>query len=148
MFRFSKKVDYTVLLLTELVSSEGVLRSAASLADQFGLSPEFVAKLLKTLVRKGFIESVRGKHGGYKLKIDPEQISLRALIQAVDGPVSLTDCSTEKEHDCRISHLCGSRAKMLEITLEINRILDNVYVSQILEANHVSKPNNLGAGVV
>ena len=89
MFKFSKKVDYSVLLITELVQRDGQITSASTLADKFGLSSDFIANLMKNLSRKGLIRSTRGKNGGYSLLVAPEHITLKDLIQAVDGPISL-----------------------------------------------------------
>lgn len=136
MLRFSKKVDYTVLLITDLVEREEEVLSAAALAEKYSLSPDFIANIMKTLAKKGFVKSVRGKKGGYKLSMNPEEVSLMDLIEAVDGPVSLTDCSEHDHHLCAISHLCRSKSKMIEITRQIHTILDDVKLDEILEKNN------------
>lgn len=101
MFRFTRKVDYSLLLLSELSLTEG--QSARTLADRYNLSQSLVANLLKLLVRTGFVQSIRGKSGGYVLARPQESISLADVIGHVDGPYSLVDCldtSGEKSCDC------------------------------------------------
>lgn len=101
MFRFTRKVDYSLLLLSELSLSEG--QSARTLADRYHLSQSLVANLLKLLVRTGFVTSIRGKSGGYILARPQNTISLAEVIEHIDGAYSLVDCldaSGEKSCDC------------------------------------------------
>lgn len=135
MFKFSKKVDYSVLLITELVRRGDQVTSAANLADKFGLSPDFVANLMKNLSRKGLIRSTRGKNGGYNLVISPDQITLKDLVQAVDGPVAVIGCTDEDHSICKVYHICGSRAKMMDVSRQINQILESTNLGEIVRAN-------------
>lgn len=135
MFRFSKKVDYSVLLITELVQRGDQITSAASLAEKFGLSSDFIANLMKNLSRKGLIRSTRGKNGGYCLMISPEKISLKDLIQAVDGPLTVIGCTEDDHSICKIYHICGSRAKMMDVSRQINQILEETNLGEIVRAN-------------
>lgn len=135
MFKFSKKVDYSVLLITELVKRGDQVTSAANLADRFGLSADFIANLMKNLSRKGLIKSTRGKHGGYSIIISPDQITLKDLIQAVDGPVAVIGCTDEDHSICKVYHICGSRAKMMDVSRQINQILESTNLGEIVRAN-------------
>ena len=135
MFKFSKKVDYSVLLITELVQRDGQITSASTLAEKFGLSSDFIANLMKNLSRKGLIRSTRGKNGGYSLLVDPEHITLKDLIQAVDGPISLIGCKEGDHSLCKIYNICGSRAKMMDVSRQINRILEDTNLGEIVRAN-------------
>jgi len=139
MFRFSKKMDYSLLLLTDLSARNGSLVPASELARKYSLSTDLVANLLKNLAKNGFISSVRGKQGGYRISSSPDDISLKDLIQVVDGPVTLTDCGhVSAEACCKISPICGSKAKMQQITSQVNRILGDVNLRQIIDANSQS----------
>ena len=135
MFKFSKKVDYSVLLITELVQRGDQITSASSLAEKFGLSADFIANLMKNLSRKGLIRSTRGKNGGYSLIIDPESITLKDVIQAVDGPISLVGCIESDHSLCKCYNVCGSRAKMMDVSRQINRILEDTSLGEIVRAN-------------
>ncbi|MGH7144463.1 MAG: RrF2 family transcriptional regulator [Planctomycetota bacterium] len=109
MFRFTRKVDYSLLLLSELSLGEG--QSARCLAERYHLSPSLVANLLKLLVRAGLVQSIRGKSGGYVLARAQESITLADVISRIDGPYSLVDCldsSGEKSCDCHDKNLSRS----------------------------------------
>ena len=135
MFKFSKKVDYSVLLITELVQRGDEITSAGSLAEKFGLSADFIANLMKNLSRKGLVRATRGKKGGYSLIIDPENITLKDVIQAVDGPISITGCIESDHSLCKCYNVCGSRVKMMDVSRQINRILEDTNLGEIVRAN-------------
>ncbi|MBW7876094.1 MAG: Rrf2 family transcriptional regulator [Candidatus Cloacimonetes bacterium] len=132
MVRLSKKMDYSLLLVSEMVRQEPEVVSAAMLADKYKLSLEMVAALLKNLCRKGILESVRGKNGGYRLASDPWELSLRSLIVAVDGPFYLTDCTQDSGGDCHYHALCSISGRMKGVSNRINQILEETSLGYIL----------------
>lgn len=93
MLRLSKLADYAVLTLVKLGRHDTVVTSPA-LAQETGVPEPTVAKVLKTLASDGLLVSQRGARGGYRLAMKPEEISIARVIEAVDGPISLTACVT------------------------------------------------------
>lgn len=73
------------------------LSSAQDLANATGLSPSLTANILKDFARRGILTSVRGASGGYRLDRDPKDLSLREILEVVDGPLHLVDCSDHGE---------------------------------------------------
>ena len=111
MFRITKKADYAVFILSYLArraAEEGrdALVSAQELASFSALNKSLVANLLKDLTRAGFLSSVRGARGGYRLAASPREISLGAVLRAVEGPFSFVECAHEREFGHRPD--CGS----------------------------------------
>ncbi len=110
MLRISKLTDYATVLLATMVSDERACLPASQLAEASGLELPTVAKVMKTLARGGIVESVRGVHGGYRLVDEPTDISVAAIVRAMEGPIALTECSLESglcihESEC---HLRGN----------------------------------------
>lgn len=140
MFRFTRKVDYSLLLLSELSLTEG--QSARSLADRYNLSQSLVANLLKLLVRTGFVQSIRGKSGGYVLARAQESITLADVIGHVDGPYSLVDCldtSGEKScecHDKTVSAPAAATAAPAQPQQQLVQLQDNV--AELLDDDNCS----------
>ncbi|MEZ5963755.1 MAG: Rrf2 family transcriptional regulator [Planctomycetota bacterium] len=101
MIRISKKADYAVFLLGYLVRAADEtgngqrLVSAQELADHSALNRSLVANLLKDLARKGLLASERGVHGGYRLARTPQEITLKDILDAVEGPFLLVDCASD-----------------------------------------------------
>ena len=111
MFRITKKADYAVFILSYLArraAHEGrdALVSAQELASFSALNKSLVANLLKDLTRAGFLSSVRGARGGYRLAASPREISLGAVLRAVEGPFSFVECAHERDFGHRPD--CGS----------------------------------------
>ena len=107
MLRISKLTDYGTVVLACLARADGCLCTAADVAADTGVAPPTVSKLLKLLTRGGLVVSARGAAGGYRLAAGPDRISAADVIDALEGPVSITECSSadgncEHEGSCRV----------------------------------------------
>jgi Rrf2 family protein len=89
-----------------------------------------VSKLLKQLHRAGLVTSVRGTHGGYQLARNPEDISAAAILDALEGPVALTQCSQGSGH-CGIEHTCSVGRTWQRLSMAIRRSLNEVTLAQL-----------------
>ena len=96
MLRLSKKADYALIAMKHLaIRPDAASASAREIAEQYDIPIELLAKVLQRLVRRGLLASQQGTRGGYQLARMPAQISVADVIQAIDGPVTVTACSTE-----------------------------------------------------
>ena len=105
MLRISKLTDYGTVILADLASRGDTVASAAELAEATGLGLATVRKLLKMLAKDELVLATRGAQGGYRLARDAEDISAADVIDALEGPVSITDCSTA-DRPCDIEAHC------------------------------------------
>jgi Rrf2 family protein len=111
MLKLSKKVDYALILLGRMAQaglspagtesplaagpgSFGPASSAREMAERYGLPQPMVANILKSLTGAGILTSMRGAQGGYTLARESARISLAELVEALDGPIGLMDCTT------------------------------------------------------
>ena len=106
MLRISKLTDYGTVVLAELAGNPGTVSSAADVAAATGIGVPTVSKLLKSLARAELVTSTRGVHGGYQLARDPREISAANVIDALEGPVSITECSGS-DSNCDYEHVCN-----------------------------------------
>ncbi len=96
MVRLGKLTDYGLVLMTCIARTQGVpLRTARDLARESKLPISTVSKLLKELLQSGLLISHRGTKGGYVLAREPRNISVLEMIAAIEGPMALTECSTD-----------------------------------------------------
>lgn len=102
MIRLSRLTDYAVTLLTQMVSEGKGLWAASDLAEKAGVPLPTVSKILKQLSKGGIVVAQRGATGGYHLVRPATDISIAAIIEAMDGPIALTDCAEGGDQDCRI----------------------------------------------
>ncbi len=105
MLRLSKKADYALMAMKHLaMRSDAASASAREIAEQYDIPIELMAKVLQQLARRGLLTSHQGTRGGYRLARSSGVISVADIIQAIDGPLTVTACSTEAEN-------CGQYAK-------------------------------------
>ncbi len=129
----SRKVDYGLLVLYSLSQCEEG-GSARTISDQFGLSRAFVANILKSLRKKGLIESQRGVKGGYSLKISPEEIFLTDLMDALDEPFHLAECCQESpDESCSVFGRCPIKGPIAEFHSRIRNMLGSISLADLIE---------------
>jgi Rrf2 family protein len=105
MLRLSKKADYALMALKHLATRTDVMSaSAREIAEAYDIPVELMAKVLQRLARRGLLVSHQGTRGGYRLAKAPSAISVADIIQAIDGPLTVTACSSEDEN-------CGQYSK-------------------------------------
>lgn len=101
----SRKTDYALRMLSMLVRGEDGLLSVRTAAEQVGVPYSFARSIQHGLVRAGIVESLRGVHGGMRLKVDPSQLTIRQIVEAVQGPLFMNDC-TAPDGSCSRSADC------------------------------------------
>src|SRR5262249_55981134 len=119
MLRLSKKADYALIAMKHLtVHSDRGAASAREIAEQYDIPIELMAKVLQRLVRGGLLASQHGTRGGYQLARLPTQISIADVIQAIEGPVSVTVCSTE-DGQCDQYEKCNVRDPLWRVRARV-----------------------------
>ena len=134
MLRISKLTDYGTVVLAELAGDPDALCSAADVAAATGINPPTVSKLLKSLARAGLVKSTRGVNGGYQLSREPREISAANVIDALEGPVSITECSAT-DSNCDYEQVCNVGGAWQRINVAIRKALDEVSLADLLRAN-------------
>jgi Rrf2 family protein len=93
MLKISKKVDYGLIALMHLArNTDRMAWSAREIAERYDLPAELMAKILQKMVQKGFLNALYGTNGGYTLARRPDAISAAEVVEALEGPFSLTNC--------------------------------------------------------
>lgn len=108
MLRIARLTDYATVVMTVLAEAPGAVLSTTELADRAGLEATTVAKVLKPLAQHGLVEAFRGSAGGYKLARDARDINLGDVVEAMEGPLAMTECCSA-DTGCAISRACRSR---------------------------------------
>lgn len=130
MLRIGKLTDYATLILATLAMDRARLLTAGALAERTHIAAPTVAKLLKQMHRAGLVNSTRGTHGGYQLARDPGDISAAAILDALEGPIALTECSAGSGQ-CGIEHTCSVGRTWQRISVAIRRSLNEVTLAQL-----------------
>ena len=134
MLRISKLTDYGTVVLAHLAGEPDVVCSAADVSAETGIHLPTVSKLLKALAKAGLVTSTRGANGGYRLARAPDEITAANVIDALEGPVSITECSGSDRH-CDYEDICIVGGAWQRINVAIRRALDEVSLIDLLRAN-------------
>jgi FeS assembly SUF system regulator len=130
MLRLSKLTDYATVLLAALAAEPGRMQTAAALAGATRIAAPTASKVLKALHRAGLVNSIRGLHGGYQLARAPTAISAGAILDALEGPLALTDCAAGEGH-CGIERNCRVGRSWQRVNVAIRRSLEDVNLAQL-----------------
>ena len=134
MLRLSKKAEYALMAVKDLASRpESEAASAREIAERYGIPVELMAKVLQRLVRQDLLVSHHGTRGGYHLARSPERISVADIIEAIDGPVMVTSC-TSVDDECEQFATCNIRDPLWRIKDQIVQALTS-YSLQALAAD-------------
>lgn len=99
MIRLSKLTDYAIVLLGQMSLAPDARYSSTQLASDTGVPEPTVAKILKHLAAAGLVISFRGTTGGYQIQA-PKTMTIRQVIEALDGPIRITDCAGSTGDTC------------------------------------------------
>ena len=135
MLRLSKKTDYALIALKDLVSgSYGTSSSAREIADRNNIPVELMAKVLQRLSKSGLLASHQGTRGGYHLARSAEEISVADVIQAIDGPVMVTACS-DIDETCDQYSTCNVRDPLWRLKDRIVQVLSDFTIKELAQTD-------------
>jgi Rrf2 family protein len=131
MLRLSKKADYALMAMKHLaLRGDRESSSAREIAELYGIPIELMAKVLQRLVQRGLLASHQGTRGGYHLARLPGQMSVADVIQAIDGPVTVTACSTEDVR-CDQFSKCNVRDPLWKVRERILTALGDCTIAEL-----------------
>lgn len=132
MLRLSKLTDYGTVIMTYMARSPATMHTAREIADQVQVALPTVSKLLKLLAQEGLLHSYRGASGGYRLARAPGEVSVAEIIKALEGPIGLTECSTNPGL-CHQETVCPIRPNWQTINRAILATLERVTLADMVQ---------------
>lgn len=132
MFHLSRKTDYGLILILELLQrkKEGITKpvSLTEIAKKYCISFFFLQKIARELREKGFIKAERGKEGGYSLIKNENTVTLHEVFSALEGSVSVISCFSNNAQIPGIEKKCNMPVHrgLADLNTELNKILKNI----------------------
>jgi Rrf2 family protein len=124
--RITYKGDYALKAILDLALHYGNLVTINDLAKRADIPIKFLEQVLLDLKRGGFVESKRGKIGGYFLAKHPSQIKIGQVIRFIDGPIEPIVCVDHKYSGCKDIYKCVFRKVWQEVSKATSSIVDNI----------------------
>ena len=111
--RLTHLADYAVVMMTAAARRDGDARlSATELAEETGVPLPTAQKIMQQLAAHGLLVGQRGAGGGYALARPVSEISLADIVEAIEGPIVLTQCADGVNHDCALDTMCRVKPHM------------------------------------
>lgn len=139
MLKFSKKADYGLMALQHIAAVQfgdvtpGRVVNTKEIAEEYNIPVELLAKVLQTLAKSGLIESHNGPKGGYALARSARDITIAHVLETIEGPLGITDCSHEKEGEpCMQREHCTIRTPLLKVQDSIHQLLNNMTLQDMM----------------
>ncbi len=136
--QITRQADYAVRAVLYLARIEGNQRAATStIAQEQGIPPSFLAKIISQLSIAGLLHTSRGARGGVTLARDPKDITLLEVIEAIDGPIMLNECVGDNA-TCTFDENCPLKPVWCEAQNELVARLKGTNFAQLLKQNAVA----------
>ncbi len=139
MIGFTKKTDYALAALAYLARQANADASAVSarqIAEDLNLPLSLLTNIMKELAQSRIVRSTRGAQGGYSLAAGPDHVSLHEIIVAMEGPISLTQCTEGLPivgQDCCSVCRCGIRKPIQRLHERLMGFFDSVTLADLVD---------------
>lgn len=158
MLALTRRTEYALMAVCHLARTpDDAVVSTRDIAGGQGVQLPLLMNVMKTLTQAGLVASTRGAKGGYRLAIPADQITLGALIHAIEGPVRLVRCvdlgneSAGDDGACELAPICRIRHPVNRVHNRFRQFLDSVTVAEIAcgchdhpTADGATQPYSLG----
>lgn len=129
--KLNLQTDYALRVLIYVGTNGDGLSTIQEIADAFAISKAHLMKVVNRLSRLGYLDTVRGKHGGLRLKRHPEAIRIGDVVRAIEEDLAVIGC-LGREHFCRIQGACALTGALREATSAFLAVLDRRTLADLL----------------
>jgi len=120
--------DYALRAVAALAASGDTPVSTRDIADSQQIPYQLACKLLQRLHHAGIVKSEYGPSGGFLLNKNPAKITVRRIVETIQGPVRLNNCKV-----CRLSTNCTISPQLTRLQGKINDFLDGLTLKQLAD---------------
>ena len=138
--RITLESDYALRILSALASHDEVI-DAKTLSEETSVTPRFTLKILHKLVQGELVSSFKGASGGYKLRVSAEKITLKQVIELIDGPIAIARCLGSAE-ECSLNKdktACSYHHIFDSISIEVAKKLAGITIGDVINKSYSLK---------
>ena len=132
--QLTRKTDYGLRAISELARRPEEATPIANIALRHGIPDSFLEKIMQELRQAGLVEATHGRSGGYRLARPPQQISLKEVVHALEGPIALVMC-LDPNLKCKIELGCPTSNVWSLINARFEESLSTLTLEDILTAD-------------
>ncbi|MDI9244507.1 Rrf2 family transcriptional regulator [Marinobacter sp. CHS3-4] len=131
----TRYTDYSLRVLVYLASQGDELSTIQQISESYDISRNHLMKVVHQLNKKGYIETVRGKKGGMRLRLSPADINIGVLIRETENELGVVECLTGN-NSCRIAPVCGLKGMFSEAMQAFLETLDKYTLADVIPSAH------------
>ena len=132
--KLSTKGEYGLYAMYYLASQAGEGPQPLRAIAEMNVPEQYLEQLLGSLRRAGLVTTVRGAQGGYQLSRPPQEITVGDIIDATEGPLTISECLSDTE-SCHKSGQCPARRVWESLSNSINALLQSITLQDMLDQN-------------
>ncbi|ABM20145.1 MULTISPECIES: RrF2 family transcriptional regulator [Marinobacter] len=131
----TRYTDYSLRVLIYLAAEGDRLATIQEIADSYDISKNHLMKVVHQLNKKGYIETIRGKKGGMRLHMAPQDINIGILVRETEQDLSIVECFSSK-NACKITPVCGLKSMFGEALKAFLEVLDRYTLADVIQDHH------------
>lgn len=132
--KISTKGRYAVRVMLDLATNNtGEYIKVKQIAERQGLSEKYLEQIIAILNKAGYVKSVRGAQGGYKIAKDPKNYTVGMILRLTEGSLNPVACLDDVHNECERCDTCETLTVWKELGDAINNVVDNVTIADLLE---------------
>ena len=130
--RLTLTTDFALRVLIQVALNDGRLTTINEIAESFGISRNHLMKVVNELGRRGYLETVRGRNGGLRLKRPPREINIGAVVRDTEDRLDVLGCLGSKDY-CRIGRACVLRGVVQDATDAFLAVFDRHTLADLVK---------------
>ncbi|MGC8121398.1 RrF2 family transcriptional regulator [Marinobacter sp. VGCF2001] len=131
----TRYTDYSLRVLIYLAAEGDRLTTIQEIADSYDISKNHLMKVVHQLNKKGYIETIRGKKGGMRLRMAPRDINIGILVRETEQDLNIVECFSAN-NACRITPVCGLKSMFGEALKAFLGVLDKYTLADVVQEHH------------
>lgn len=133
--RLTLYTDYTLRVLLYLALKRGGLATIKEIAERYAISENHLMKVVYNLGKDGYIETVRGRQGGMRLKQAPKDVNIGEVVRRYEDDMRLVECFDQENNTCPIASVCSLASAVDDALEAFLKVLDRKTLSDILKSS-------------
>jgi len=130
--RLTLHTDFALRVLIQVGVNDAKLTTINEIARTFGISKQHLTKVVNSLGRKGYLDTVRGRNGGVRLMREPRHINIGQVVRDTEGELAVIGC-LERQGYCRIERACVLRGALRDASNAFLGVLDSYTLADLIK---------------
>ena len=140
--KISTKGRYAVRVMLDLaLNNTGECIKVKDIASRQGISEKYLEQIIAVLNRAGYVNSVRGAQGGYRIAKDPSEYTVGMILRLTEGSMAPVACLVEGTPECDRCDTCETLEVWKDLYAAINNVIDNVTIADLVEKSRQRAEN-------